>query len=252
MEWLITKAIGALLSPLGIVLIILLVAVLVAWRRPLVAWRPVALALIVLYPLSTPFVANQLLWWIEPAVPNPAADRSGLAIVVLGGGTYFNAPEYGGDTVKARTLARLRYAAHLYRTLKKPVLVTGGAPERSPVPEGDLMKQVMERDFGVPVQWVEKSSNNTWENAQLSQRMLKPAGIDRIYLVTHAWHMRRARVAFEHAGFTVIPAPTGYTTSFRPTLIDFLPDAPALDDSGRFFREGIGIGWYRLRMLVGR
>lgn len=252
MEWLITNAIAALLSPLGIVFVILVVALLVAWRRPLVAWRPVALALIVLYPLSTQFVADHLLWWLEPAPRDPASDRSGQSIVVLGGDTYFNAPEYGSDTVKARTLVRLRYAAHLHRTLKKPVLVTGGAPEGNRVPEGDLMKQVMERDFGVPVQWVEKSSRNTFENAQLSQRMLKPADIDRIYLVTHAWHMRRARVAFEHAGFTVIPAPTGYTTNFQLTLIDFLPDASALDDSGRFFREAIGIVWYRLRMLVGR
>jgi len=48
MEWLIAKAFAALLAPLGIVLVILLVAALVAWRRPLAAWRPVVLAFIVL------------------------------------------------------------------------------------------------------------------------------------------------------------------------------------------------------------
>ena len=252
MEWLIAKALAALLAPLGIVLVILLVAVVVAWRRPLSAWRPVALAFIVLYPLSTHFVADQLLWWIEPAPRDPAADKSGQAIVVLGGGTYFSAPEYGGDTVKAPVLARLRYAAHLHRALDKPVLASGGAPEGNPVPEAQLMRQVLQQDFRVPVQWIEEGSRNTFENALMSASLLKPAGIQRIYLVTHAWHMRRARLAFEHAGFKVIPAPTGFATRFRLTVIDFLPDARALHDSRLFFREVAGSGWYYLRALVGR
>jgi uncharacterized SAM-binding protein YcdF (DUF218 family) len=64
--------------------------------------------------------------------------------------------------------------------------------------------------------------------------------------------MRRARVAFEHAGFTVIPAPTIYATRFKLSVLDFLPDARALRDSGLFFREAVGIGWYYLRSLVNR
>jgi uncharacterized SAM-binding protein YcdF (DUF218 family) len=252
MEWLITQAIAALLAPLGIVLVILLVAAVVAWRRPLAAWRPVALAFIVLYPLSTHFVADQLLSWLEPAPRDPAADKSGQAIVVLGGGTYFSAPEYGGDTVKAPVLARLRYAAHLHRALDKPVLASGGAPEGNPVPEARLMTEVLQQDFRITVQWTEQGSRNTFENALLSASVLKPAGIQRIYLVTHAWHMRRARIAFEHAGFAVIPAPTGYATRFKLTALDFLPDARALTDSGLFFREVAGIGWYYLRVAIGR
>jgi uncharacterized SAM-binding protein YcdF (DUF218 family) len=252
MEWLITKTIAALLAPLGIVLVILLVAAVVAWRRPLAAWRPVALAFIVLYPLSTHFVADQLLWWIEPAPRDPVADRSGQAIVVLGGGTYFSAPEYGGDTVKASVLARLRYAAHLHRALDKPVLASGGAPQGNPVPEARLMTEVLQQDFRITVRWTEQGSRNTFENALMSASLLQPAGIQRIYLVTHAWHMRRARLAFEHAGFKVIPAPTGYATRFKLSVLDFLPDARALDNSGLFFHEVAGIGWYYLRIAIGR
>jgi len=252
MEWLIAQTFAALLAPLGIVLVILLVAALVAWQRPLAAWRPVVLAFIVLYPLSTRFVADQLLWWIEPAPRDPAADKSGQAIVVLGGGTYFSAPEYGGDTVKAPVLARLRYAAHLHRALDKPVLASGGAPEGNPVPEARLMSEVLQQDFRIAVRWTEQGSRNTFENALMSASLLKPAGIQRIYLVTHAWHMRRARLAFEHAGFKVIPAPTGYATRFKLSVLDFLPDAHALDNSALFFHEVAGIGWYYLRTLVGR
>ena len=250
MEWLITNAISALLMPLGIVLVLLLTAVLMAWRWPLLAWRPIAIACVMLYALSTQFVADGLMYVLEPAPRDPAADASGQAIVVLGGGTYHKAPEYGGDTVKAQTLVRLRYAARLQRVLGKPVLVTGGSPEGSLVGEAQLMKVVLQQDFQVPVQWVEQRSHNTLENARLSYRLLKPAGIERVYLVTHAWHMPRARRAFEHAGFAVIPAPTGYTTRFELTVVDFLPKAEALGDSTRFFHEIVGIVWYYVRMLL--
>src|SRR5262245_8222357 len=250
MEWLITNTIAALLMPLGIVLVLLLTALLMAWRWPLLAWRPIAIACVMLYALSTQFVANGLLYVLEPAPRDPAADPSGQAIVVLGGGTYYKAPEYGGDTVTAQTLLRLRYAARLQRALGKPVLVTGGSPEGSLVGEGQLMKQALEKDFQVPVQWVEQRSHNTLENARLSYRLLKPAGIERVYLVTHAWHMPRARRAFEHAGFAVIPAPTRFATRFELTVVDFLPRAEALHDSSLFFHEIAGIAWYYVRFLL--
>ena len=37
--------------------------------------------------------------------------------------------------------------------------------------------------------------------------ILRANGISTIYLVTHAWHMRRALIAFHHFGIKIIPAP---------------------------------------------
>ncbi|HET9404219.1 MAG TPA: YdcF family protein [Burkholderiales bacterium] len=248
----ITNAIAALLVPPGSLLVLAAVgALLVVLRRSRAGRALIALSLIALYALSTPFLADELLGSLEPAPRDPLADRSGQAIIVLGGGTYFSAPEYGRDTVRASTLLRLRYAAHLQRTLNKPVMVTGGAPRGNAGSEAEQMQQVLQHDFRVPVQWTERSSNNTLENARLSYRLLDAAGLRRVYLVTHAWHMRRARLAFERAGFAVIPAPTGYTTRHKLTALDFLPDADALYRSNRFFREALGLGWYHLRFLSG-
>ena len=250
MEWLITNAVAALLAPPGSLLLLAAVGALVAVWRQRLGRALVALSLVALYALSTAFVADGLLGTLELAPPSPLADKSGHAIVVLGGGTYFSAPEYGQDTVSSRTLVRLRYGAHLHRALGKPVMVSGGAPQGNLASEAGLMKQALEAEFRVPVQWMEQGSNNTLENARLSYRVLAAAGIRRIYLVTHAWHMPRARSAFEHAGFAVIPAPTGYTTRYKLIALDFLPSADALFRSNTFFREAIGIGWYHLRFLL--
>jgi len=250
-EWLITNAFAALLVPPGSLLLLAAIGALATRRQPRIGRALVGLSLAALYAFSTPFTAGLLLRSLEPAPRNPLSDNSGQAIVVLGGGTYFSAPEYDGqDTVSAPSLVRLRYAAQLHRAMGKPVMVTGGAPQGNASSEASQMKTVLERDFGVPVKWAEQGSSNTLENARLGYRLLDAAGARRIYLVTHAWHMPRSRLVFEHAGFAVIPAPTAYTTRYRLTALDFLPSANALYDSSRFFHEAIGIGWYHLRIFL--
>jgi uncharacterized SAM-binding protein YcdF (DUF218 family) len=249
-EWLITNAFAALLVPPGSLLLIAAIGALAIRRRPRTGRTLVWLSLVALYALSTPFTAGLLTGLLEPAPRDPLSDASGQAIVVLGGSTYFSAPEYGEDTVSAATLVRLRYAARLHRATNKPLMVTGGAPQGNAGSEAELMKAVLEREFGVPVKWTERGSNNTLENARLGYQLLGAAGARRIYLVTHAWHVPRAKLAFEHAGFVVIPAPTAYATRYRLTLLDFLPSAGALYDSSRFFHEAIGIGWYHLRFFL--
>jgi len=252
MNWLIGNALASALIPPGSLLLMALWGLVIVRRRPLAGKSLIALALVALYALSTQYVADGLLQALEPPARNPLADRTGQAIVVLGAGTYFRAPEYGADTVNARGLVRLRYAARLQRATGKPILTTGGSPHGAPLGEAAHMKTVLNRDFQVPVTWTEDSSGTTLENARLTHRILAAAGIRTIYLVTHAWHMPRARLAFENAGFTVIPAATGYATRFRLTLLDFLPDASALLDSSRFLHEIIGIGWYQLQFTVAR
>ena len=251
MDWLITNAIAAWLLPPGFILATLLAAWWLMRRRPRIARVLLALACAALYALSTPVVSTELQRLFELAPGNPISDPSGQAIVVLGGGLYFGAPEYGGDTVSTATLARIRYAAAMYRATGKPVLASGGTPNGK-IPEAAIIKRVLEQEFQVPVKWVEDKSGTTMENARLSSEVLKAAGVRRIYLVTHSWHMPRSRFAFEHFGIEVIPAPTGYATRPKLTLVDFLPDAAALFRSSQFFHEAIGIGWYHLRFLVGK
>lgn len=252
MEWWIVNSITALLLPPGCLLATAVAGALALRRMPRLGRSLIVLSLVMIYAFSTPYVAGKLVEALEPAERNPVADRSGQAIVVLGGGAYFAAPEYGRDTVGTFTLTRLRYAAHLHRVLGAPILVTGGAPLGTASSEAELMEQSLSSDFRIQVKWSERESRNTLENARYTYRVLSAAGVRRIYLVTSAWHMPRARLAFEAAGFSVIPAGTGFRSQLPLTVVDFLPNASALSSSSWFFHEVIGAGWYHLRLLLGR
>lgn len=249
LSWQLTNALTALLLPPGILILVMAGGLALLRRRPRLGTGLIAGSLAALYVLSMPLTAHVLLagWEPEP----PAATTGGAAaIVVLGGSKSHRAPEFGGDTVHGATLVRLRYAAHLQRRTGLPILVSGGSPEGSPQSEAALMLLVLQNEFSVPVRWVEGDSANTLENAHLSYRLLAAENIRSIYLVTHAWHMPRARLAFEAAGFHVTPAATAYTTRYRLTILDVLPSALALRDSALFFHEVIGIVWYRLRLIL--
>ena len=245
--WLINNLISAWLIVPGSVLLLAAVGGWRARRHPRSGKALVVLALAVLGLLSIPWVSHRLLQALELPFADPLGAAPAQAIVVLGGGQYYTAPEYGASTVGEASLVRLRYGAYLHRQTGKPLLLSGGAPEGSAQSEAQVMKAVLENEFRVAVAWAESNSNNTLENARASRAMLAPLGINRIYLVTHAWHMRRAQRVFVQAGFEVVPAPTQFATQFRLTPLDFMPNAGALHGSSRFLHEILGLLWYRLK-----
>ncbi len=254
-----TKLAALLLAPPGLFLLVAVLAVLIGLR-----WRIVGRVLIVLdfaalALLSLPHTGRLLIMPLESqsaALPVALPDKPGdavQAIVVLGGGRYSDAPEYGGDTVSVETLDRLRYAAALHRRTKLPVLVSGGSPFDEETPEAQLMRRVLEKEFGIDVKWAEDQSDNTMENAQRSKLMLTGAGIKRVYLVTHAWHMPRARWAFVSAGVDIVPAPMGFTT-LTPAdrrAFAYIPSARGLRLSALALQERMGLTWYKYRHDTG-
>ncbi|MEW6165486.1 MAG: YdcF family protein [Pseudomonadota bacterium] len=243
-EWLLTNLVaGFLLPPLNG-----LVFVAFGWlalrRRPRLARLLVGTGFVLLWAQALPVVGNALLRGLEGETLDMTQARQAQAIVVLGGGRYRAAPEYGGDTVSDGTLPRLRYAAKLHRETGLPLLVTGGTPDGAGLSEGEAMRRVLVDELGVPVRWVEDASINTRENARFSVELLQRDGATRILLVTHAWHMPRAQHAFAATGLTVVPAPTLFHE--RPlTPLDFLPQG--YGNTRLALHEWIGILWYRLR-----
>lgn len=249
LSWQLTNTLVALLLPPGALILVMAGGLALRRKRPRLGTTLLGSGLAALYALSMPLTADTLLHALE-GESQVTNNNGAAAIIVLGGGKSHAAPEYGGDTILGATLVRLRYAAHLHRITRLPILVSGGSPEGSAQSEAALMQRTLQSEFSVPVRWAEGDSANTLENARLSYRLLAAENIRTVYLVTHAWHMPRAQLAFEAAGFQVIPAATAYTTRYRLTILDFMPDARAMRDSALFFHEIIGIVWYRLRLIL--
>lgn len=249
LDVLLTKLVAAFFLPPLNLLLLLCLGIFLLPRRPHLARRMLIATGLFLYLFSTPIIVNAVRHCLEtippldPTATPPEAD----AIVVLAGGLYRKAPEYGEDTVDGYVLERLRYAARLYRLTGKPILVTGGSWRKGRRPGAHTMKDSLEQDFHVPVQWVEDRSRNTFENAQFSAPILQRQHIRTIYLVTHALHMPRARDAFEHAGFQVIPAPTLFAVWDNLTIFHFLPQGRALSVSTSLCYEALGRLWYAIK-----
>jgi uncharacterized SAM-binding protein YcdF (DUF218 family) len=124
--------------------------------------------------------------------------------------------------------------------------VVGGSVLAEGDSEGALMRGILEDEFAVPVEWVEDRSRNTAQNALQARKVLP---VDRIVLVTHALHMRRAARQFEQAGFEVLPAPIQFVQRghLDYVLFDWLPSIDAFAATYAALHEYLGLVWYRLR-----
>ena len=249
--WLFNNVLSAILLPPLNGLLLAGFGILLWRRRPGLPRFFVVAGFLLILALSLGIVARTLLQPLEtkypPLAEAAAAGVSVEAVVVLGAGRYRMAPEFAADDVIGAGLDRLRYGALLAKRLKKPLLVSGGAPDGGAGSEAEAMQAALQRDFGLRARWQESTSANTNENARRSAAILQPAGIHRIALVTHAHHMPRAVAAFEAAGFVVVPAPTGYLFTGELTALDFVPRAGAMHSSARALHEWIGQAWYLLQ-----
>lgn len=207
--------------------------------------------IILLLLFSLPIVSNSLLRLEEttPALALNHADQLGAqAIVVLGGGSNQQVPEYQQDDVSAVAMMRVRYAALLQRKTHLPILASGGKVFGEGDAEASIIKRIIETEYQGSVRWVEDQSRTTYENATFSRAMLGAEKINKIILVTHALHMHRSQAVFERAGFSVIPAPLGFHgKSSDPLYLQILPQPHALSSSAELLHEWWGQLWYKLR-----
>ena len=249
-----TRLIETLILPPGILLLAIATGLLLLKWRPRTGRILVWGGVLMLYLLSIPAVALSLIGGLEndwPALTREQlAQPSAQAIVVLAGGRKSNAPEYGADTVSHLSLSRVRYAAWLHRHTDLPIIVSGGIVLSSDrKSEAALMAQVLREGFHISKVQTEDLSQTTRGNALQIRKLLNNRGINRIYLVTHAFHMPRAVTSFTTAGVEVIPAPTAFTSNPAAKsrmMLDYLPQASALQASYLALHEYVGMLWYRL------
>jgi uncharacterized SAM-binding protein YcdF (DUF218 family) len=198
--------------------------------------------------ITTRFISASLEknWEIEG---KPHGDISGLpnadAIVVLGGGMGVHrkckSPEMFGSADRVWQGARLYNAG-----LAKVVSLSGPDVEISTVP--------LAEDLGVPrdAMMYFSDARNTEEESKLIYEKLSQTSSGnkpKILLVTSAWHMSRAKLLFERAGFDVVPAPTDFEMSYvleQPIKFsDFLPSPEAMSRNTYALKEWVGNFGYR-------
>jgi len=249
MDYYLIRSIEACLTPPGLMLLMMFSGVLLARYYYQLGRSLVLGGFALLLATSLPITSKGLYFLLETDAPLPLSSLekpSAGAIVVLGGGRY-SGQEYGAETVSNVTLERLRYAAFLQQQTGLPLLVTGGNPRGEASSEADLMQHTLINTYKSRARWLDKKSRNTWENAGFSWEILEKEGIERIYLVTHAYHMVRSKTVFHNAGFDVIPAPLGFRSQEIVSLLSFLPNAGAVHHSKIALHELIGQLWYMLR-----
>lgn len=239
----------ALLLPPVSLLVLALAGLLVELRYRRLGHGMVILGVVGTFVLAMPVVSRNLLIALEEGLPlQPPADAPPQAIVILGGDL-----RRSGDTIVTLhpgplSLERLRDGALLYRQTHLPILITGGHERRNEPSIAAVMADSMQHDFLVPVQWVEDRAHDTWENAQFSAAILREHGIKSVYVVTQAWHMRRALIAFSHTGITVTAAPTRFDEVPEPFLaMSFVPNAGGWLAAFYAAHEWVGCAWYALR-----
>ncbi len=241
------------LPPIGFLLLAIAGWLLAArWRR---AGRAIGgAALFGLLVLALPATAKLLTAPLEAALPltPPAADPP-QAIVILSAEARRSGGATPRVTVGPMTLWRLLAGVRLQQRTHLPILVTGGrlAPHDPPI--AALMAQTLAADFGTTARWQEDRSRDTWRNAAYSAPMLLRDGIRSIYLVTDAFHERRALIAFGRFPLTLTAAPP--LLDIPPVLRagDFVPGLGGWVASYDAIHEWLGCAWYALRRrLAGR
>ena len=252
-DWItLSKFLPQLVYPFNLALLLLLAALLLiifGRRRSGVFTVFVAFVILVVCASPLPLVLYRQHELRYPPVPissSPTAD----VIVLLGGDVGLPVPPRTESQLHGN---RLLHAFRLFEASKAPlILVTGGNvfPQEGFSAEATYSKAIL-AGWGVPDDAIltESKSRNTRQNALYSHQILSAQGIDRILLVTSAFHMPRAAAVFRHAGFEVMPSPSSVSVTDyrRPKLLDWWPSLGNLGKAQALMRERLGIFVYRLR-----
>jgi uncharacterized SAM-binding protein YcdF (DUF218 family) len=207
---------------------------------------PILLLTVLCIPAVGYLALGSLEWHYEP-LPTRPADTD--AIVVLSGGVRVVSSDGTAAELDSHSIERCLQAAEFYHQgMPCTVVVSGGRPDpRTPEPTGAaLMKELLLR-LGVKAAdiLVEDRSRNTHENVVNSLVLLRERQLDKVILVTDAFHMLRADLCFRKAGLAVTPGPCAWHAIALPdSLRDYVPRPAAAGDVDLAWHEWLGLAWY--------
>jgi uncharacterized SAM-binding protein YcdF (DUF218 family) len=241
------KILPALLSPtvIGIVLL----AILFFQGRH---WKSL-LALVAVSVLITPAISNFAVRYIEkdwsPTTPEQAEKTD--VIIVLSG---ILKSGKNHDQLEWEDADRFLSGIDLFKVGKGNLLMftKGLLPwSKNSISEGEVLK-ARAIEFGIPEKHILLTgyAENTEQEA-ISARRTLPDTIQRITLVTSAFHMNRAKLVFEKSGLAVNPHPVDFKQNYDQfTALDLVPSAKAIYDWSWVCREIMGRMYYRIKLAL--
>ncbi|QHL86804.1 YdcF family protein [Nibribacter ruber] len=208
--------------------------------------------LVLLFFFSNPFISNEVWLAWEPEAVLMKDVKNYDAAIVLTGVTEVNRSPH--DRVHFNEGAeRILDAVQLYKMGRvQKIIITGGSGAIKDVvrTEAENLEQTA-LYAGVPKQdiLIEQRSRNTRENALYTKELLSQhPELQRLLLITSAFHMRRAQACFEKVGLNFDTFPADFQTHDRSFHLDdlLIPSAEALQDWTRLLHEWVGVLTYKL------
>ena len=245
------KLASLLVYPLNLSLLLAAIGLLIwalKWTRT--GFCIVLLAVLWLYVCSTANFSYYLMGRLEADFPPlPMEEIETVDAIVLLGGALRGDTRKGNMPDMNQYADRLVYAVALFKAGKADYLVLTGGSQPGSRSEAHLMQDVL-TIMGVPTKAMilEDQSKNTHDNAVNTARLLQERGMNRILLVSSAFHMPRAYALFSKQGLDVIPAPTDFQqVKLTSTLPSGIPCVKNLVRTTEALHEIVGYRVYRMR-----
>ncbi len=250
---LLSKLLNLLAQPLNGVLVLLLLSLLWARRKPVRARRLTGGALLLLALTGFKTLPDALLSPLENQFAEFAADADlspYAGLVVLGGALEpGHLSLHHGQPLLNSSAERMTMAVALWR--RNPhlrIVFTGGEGDLfgSGPSEAERALQFFD-SMGVPrtALTLETRSQNTYENAVFTHALPGLDAQQPWLLLTSAWHMPRSLATFQKAGWNVTPYPVDFRTGGMTPLSKYNLGEGA-ERWELLLHEWLGIASYRL------
>ena len=235
------KVVDYLLLPPGVFVLLLLLGAIYAWRfRGLLLIGAISLYLISIKP-----VANALLEPLESYKISEAQEPK--VVVLLGGGSNSNAIFKAYDDAFKREV----YALMVAKETNLPLLFSGGGIGLKEANNTKSDLDLLQKSFNTNVEcFYEGESLNTWQNAEYSAEFFNKKGWSKdIYLVTSAYHMKRASLMFKNFGFRVNSKSIGILVEKDDNIFNYLPNMRSLKNSYKALHEYLGLIFFAFKQI---
>ena len=259
-----SKFLPLFIYPVGLACLLLLLA-LIVWKKQRLAKYLIIVTFTLLFIGGNRYVSSSVVrsleWQYLPVEVMEPVD----SIVILGGGTEPAISPRQSIEVNAAG-DRVIYGAMLARQFPDAkVIVSGGDIEfldtASSTPAHDMAGLLEFMGVAKERILIQGNSQNTFEDAQLTCKMITENGFLDTLLITSATHMPRSMAVFTAAGCLVTAAPTDFTITdaawqrlWHPNVEEFfinlIPAYTNLSALTKSLKEYIGLWYYHLNGIL--